>query len=274
MGNGCAGQASLLRSLLDRQNQFLMCHTSLPAGNGLVTMQHRQEQVAWIISSSSRLGLGIDTVSGAVAVFDCVLLAARVPVRYVNCVAATCLYLAIKLCEECIVHVSDAGRLISRLQLTYSISELNRMELAILKRLNWDIRVPAIDKFIDAMLSTYSYRLLPIRESVECVLSSQLTFKYLPSVLALAIISLLLEYRTKLWFTFTVELQRFMKIDEAELIACREDVAEVLGFEDKENLCEYENIWPALEDSCFAEYRMKGDVGGMPVLATVLTQQD
>ena len=53
-----------------------------------------------------------------------------------NCVAAACLSLSIKFCEE---SLAGADHLIARLNLPYSVRELNRMERAILTALKWDL---------------------------------------------------------------------------------------------------------------------------------------
>ncbi|KAE9411991.1 hypothetical protein Angca_001787, partial [Angiostrongylus cantonensis] len=69
--------------------------------------------------------------------------------RYVNCVAAACLSLAKKLCED---HEEDASLYLQRLRLSYSSRELKRMELRILDLLGWDAYLPSFDRFLVALL--------------------------------------------------------------------------------------------------------------------------
>ncbi|VDM25922.1 unnamed protein product, partial [Toxocara canis] len=175
MGDGDYSRVSLLRSLANRERILLSeTSTSLPLGSCLVTLRERDREAAWIVTSGATLSLGVDTVCLAVALLDRILLATRVPLKYVNCVAATCLYISIKLCEECVC-VSDAGRLISRLQLPYSIPELNRMELTILSRLNWDLGLPSVDRFMHAMLGCMGSPFLPVfRIPIEAVICSSI----------------------------------------------------------------------------------------------------
>ncbi|VDK49819.1 unnamed protein product [Anisakis simplex] len=239
MGDGCSSRISLLRSLANRERQIISeTSTSLPIGPCLVTLQERDSEAVWIVTSGAKLSLGLDTVCLAVALLDRVLLATRVPIKYVNCVAATCLYISIKLCEECVC-VSDAGRLISRLQLPYSIPELNRMELTILSRLNWNLGVPSVDRFMHAMLGCMGSAFLPVfRVPIEsAICCSTVSYKFRPSLLALSLLSLILEMRTPAWFPVTVSFQRLLQIDDNELIECRETIATLLCPEDKENGC-------------------------------------
>uniref|UniRef100_A0A915AUD4 Cyclin-like domain-containing protein n=1 Tax=Parascaris univalens TaxID=6257 RepID=A0A915AUD4_PARUN len=236
MGGDHYSRVSLLRSLANREHLLSGTSTSLPSGACLVTLWDREREATWIVASGAALSLGVDTVCLAVALLDRVLVATRVPVKYVNCVAATCLYISIKLCEECVC-VSDAGRLISRLQLHYSIPELNRMELTILSHLNWDLGMPSVDRFMHAMLRCMGSPFLPVfRIPLETVIcSSALSYKFRPSLLALALLSLILESRTPFWFPVTVGFQRLLEVDDNELIECREAIATVICLEDKEN---------------------------------------
>ncbi|KHJ82632.1 hypothetical protein OESDEN_17674 [Oesophagostomum dentatum] len=86
---------------------------------------------------------------------------------YVNCVAAACLSLAKKLCED---HEEDASLYLQRLRLSYSARELKRMELRILDLLGWDAHLPSFDRFLVALLKSMGgeWLMSPLRYVQQC----------------------------------------------------------------------------------------------------------
>jgi len=151
--------------------------------------------------------------------------------------ALSSLSLACKLCEE-----DTDQSIVSRLRhLTYSPQELRRMELAILHRLDWDLALPSLVRFLQAMLSLCGPLVERLKEHLvrEAVLQvlccSALTGRFRASLLALALLSLLLEDKKYNWLSVVFGLQLMFQIDNAELIECREEMHNQLQIVEKEN---------------------------------------
>jgi len=203
--------------------------------NNLAGNEHRDREVHWLMSIANRLGIAVDTLSLAVAIFDRVLVVSRVQNKYVNCMALSSLSLACKLCED-----ADQN-LVSRLRhLAYSPQELRRMELAILHRLDWDLALPSLFCFLQAMLSLCGpladgVEAKTVRQAVQQVLCcSTLTGRFRSSLLALALLSLLLE-DNKSWLSVVFGLQLMFQVENTELIECREEMHTQLHMHEKEN---------------------------------------
>jgi hypothetical protein len=133
------------------------------------------------------------------------------------------LSLAVKLCED-----ADS-RLLARLRpFAYSNRELRRMELAILSRLDWDLGLPSLFRFLQAMLSLCGplltgVQVATVHEGVLRVLcNSALIMRFRPSLLALALLSLLLEDECEYWLSIAIGLQTLFQVSPAELIEARE----------------------------------------------------
>jgi hypothetical protein len=95
------------------------------------------------------------------------------------------MYLAVKLHEEYFFDdeigeeedtntLFDAANLVSQLEVDYSVAELNRMERSLLRVLNWDLMLPSVDRFLQAMLVVGFF---PSTNHCSLDLSSQRLFK-------------------------------------------------------------------------------------------------
>jgi len=211
----------------------------------LVKHEHRDREVRWLISIADQSDIAVDTISLAVAIFDRVLNVSRVQNKYANCMALSSLSLACKLCEE-----DTDQSIVSRLRhLAYSAQELRRMELAILRRLDWDLALPSLVRFLQAMLSlcgplVEGLNAQLVRQAVLQVLCcSALTSRFLASLLALALLSLLLEAAKCDWLSVVFGLQLMFQIDNAELIECREEIHGQLQTGQKENTQPFQSQW-------------------------------
>ncbi|TKR77076.1 hypothetical protein L596_018116 [Steinernema carpocapsae] len=223
----------LLRTLLEREKNLEKLE--FPKGHGLVTHNERDKQARWICSAARTIGASISTLGCAISIFDRTLCAARVQLKYVNCVAVTSLYLSLKLtAEEDDDEVGiDAERLLGDLQLAYSTTELVRMERTILHRLNFDLSLPTVDRFLHAMLDVIGWPNILIsnvlRHGFETVLSDwDVVSRYRPATLALGMLSLLMDQRTGLSGKITDALQHYFLIDKHDLLLCRKDVRNLL----------------------------------------------
>ncbi|KAK0416288.1 hypothetical protein QR680_012400 [Steinernema hermaphroditum] len=223
----------LLRTLLEREKT--LGTLELPKGHGLVSTSERDQQARWICWAARRIGANISTLGLAISIFDRTLCSARVQVKYVNCVAVTSLYLSLKLtAEEVNDEVGvDSERLLNDLQLDYSTTELVRMERTILQRLNFDLSLATVDRFLHAMLDVIGWPNILIssvlRQGFETVLSDyDVSSRYRPATLALGMLSLLMDQRTGQSAKITEALQQIFNIEKHELTLCRKEVRNLL----------------------------------------------
>uniref|UniRef100_A0A915DUP1 Cyclin-like domain-containing protein n=1 Tax=Ditylenchus dipsaci TaxID=166011 RepID=A0A915DUP1_9BILA len=244
----------LLHSLLHKEQNVKLC-ASLSSLNEssnkrssvecCVSSAERDTEVRWICAIGRKLGLGLNTVGLTIAILDRILCTVLVRSKYINCVAVAALYLAVKLHEEYNSDevddneqensktVLDAAHLVSKLKLHYSVAELNRMERSLLRVLNWDLMLPSCDRFLQAMLvvigAPHLAESLVLRENFESVVSEwQLVCAFRPSILALSLLSLMLQMSSPEWFRITQSLKQIFQVDEMQFMKCRSQMAEVL----------------------------------------------
>ncbi|CAJ0600096.1 unnamed protein product [Cylicocyclus nassatus] len=230
MEDGGSSTTTLLVSLCERERCFYTAGrlpARLPQGEGVIGWSCRDREAAWICSAARRLGLDVDSFTLAVALLDRVICGTRVPTKYVNCVAAACLSLAKKLCED---HEEDASLYLQRLRLSYSARELKRMELRILELLGWDAHLPSFDRFLVALLKSMGgeWLMSPLRVHIEAIVcDSSVMSQFPPSTLALSVVSLLIEATSKQWMPAIQTQIKLCKTDPCELLRCRERLSNV-----------------------------------------------
>ncbi|EYC38607.1 hypothetical protein Y032_0707g1705 [Ancylostoma ceylanicum] len=248
MEDGGSSTTTLLVSLRERERVFYTAGrlpARLPQGEGVISWSCRDREAAWICSATRRLGLDVDSFTLAVALLDRVICGTRVPTKYVNCVAAACLSLAKKLCED---HEEDASLYLQRLRLSYSARELKRMELRILDLLGWDAHLPSFDRFLVALLKSMGgeWLMSPLRVHVEAIVcDSSVMSQFAPSTLALSVVSLLVEATSKQWMPAIQAQIRLCKTDPCELLRCRERLSSVWSRTLVPSLSPFELLSPA-----------------------------
>uniref|UniRef100_A0A8R1DWI4 CYCLIN domain-containing protein n=1 Tax=Caenorhabditis japonica TaxID=281687 RepID=A0A8R1DWI4_CAEJA len=212
----------LLQLLLHREKLLYQNYPlSLAQGEGVIGWRERNRECAWMCTAAKRIGLGMDTASLAVAIFDRVVTSVKIPHKYVNCVAVGSLSIAKKLCED---HEEDASVFLGRLRLEYSAQELKRMELKILEVLRWDAQLPNLNRFVECLLSELeaTFLLTSIRKHIDFLLcDSNLIANFRSSVLALSTVSILVESTNKHWQYPINALARLCKIPMSEVNRCR-----------------------------------------------------
>lgn len=115
----------------------------------------------------------------------------------------TALYVAVKFHEEysgddVAFEPVDAGRLLAQLRIGYSTKEVNRMEKTLLEKLDWNLLLPTMDRFLQSMLAvigaTHLANSPTLRDNLEAVICHwPLVGQFRASVLALALLSLMLS---------------------------------------------------------------------------------
>lgn len=121
-------------------------------GSDRVTPLERDLAVLGLAETLEALGRGgdWDSLAFAASILDRVLHAAAVPPKYLHCLAAAALGLAIKMSEES-EWVPEAGALSAASGGRLSQKELVRMERAILELLGWELRGPTIERFLHGL---------------------------------------------------------------------------------------------------------------------------
>ncbi|KAE9556352.1 hypothetical protein FO519_000392 [Halicephalobus sp. NKZ332] len=214
----------------------------LPRGENIVTEAKRDLEVKWICKLGRELDLGLDTVGAAISIFDHILTAVSVQFKYANCVAATSLYIAIKLLEESLDSIGLED-VLDDLQVNYSVQEILRMEKIILGQLDWHLQFPSVERFIFLMLTEIGDVIPPDSEDLrtrieELLCNWNLLSCYRPSVLALSLISVVASEDEDglLGLKLAARLTKTFGIDRNELRLCSSSLEDLFyGASDKEN---------------------------------------
>lgn len=252
MEDGFTSANTLLVALCKREHFFYgagQLPARLPQGDGVIDWSYRDREAAWICSAARRLCLCTDSFTLAVAILDRVIYGTRVLTKYVNCVAAACLSLAKKLCED---HEEDASLYLQRLRLSYSSRELKRMELRILDLLGWDAYLPSFHRFLVAILEPMcgQWLMSPLRSNIEAIVcDSSVMSQFAPSTLALSVVSLLIEATSRQWMSAIQTQIKLCNTDPSDLLCCRERLSVIWSRTLMPSLSLFELLLPASEPS-------------------------
>ena len=209
----------------------------VPVGSQIECFNQRSDVIKWLISVVDDFSFCDETLFHAVDIFDRFLRRIRTPSKYLRCIAITCLYLAAKFNEEEEL-VPVTGLLIERSCCGCSESEVLRMELCILNKLNWAlIASPTPLQFIhlfealirlkcpsslngslpdsavggtSTVLTHALIQCLPQLDLIQCS----------PSVIALSLLSLYLQMTWIYWLPAVQTLQAHAQITDVKLSQC------------------------------------------------------
>ncbi|GFR81855.1 cyclin-I [Elysia marginata] len=209
-----------------------------------ITEQQRDEAATLLTRLAAQFQFLPETCGLAVLLMDRVLSLVKVQAKYLQCVAVTCLYIAAKSLEED-ENIPPTPDFVRKSCCGCSFSEITRMEMVILNKLNWNIRVPSAVDFLHTihavvvlhyphLLSSQSdtspseHLTVVMRQMLRC-LTWHGMLKFRPSTVALALISLELEQITPGWLRLVHVLQRMTNVGSEQLMLCREEIAGFLG---------------------------------------------
>ncbi|CAL1538443.1 unnamed protein product [Lymnaea stagnalis] len=209
-----------------------------------ITDQQRDEASAWLAYLAAEFKFLPETCGLAILLMDRVLHLVKVRSKYLQCVAVTCLYIAAKTLEED-ENIPPTPDLVRKSRCGCSFAEITRMEVVILNKLNWDIKLPSAVDFLHTIhvvlimhyphllssqsnMSPSEHLSVVMRKMIRCLTCHSLQ-RYRPSTLALALISLELEQITPGWLRLVLALQRMTNVGSEQLMQCREAIADFLG---------------------------------------------
>lgn len=239
-GTSADAVVSLVQQYLRREKLHWRPCGYVPDRGEEILLEERNHTVKWLTVINRCLRFNPETVFLAVALLDDFLRVVKARPKYFKCIAISCFYLAAKIVEEdeVVPHIKD---LITNSNCNFSVSEIVRMEAIILRKLDWNLcRVTALDflQGFHALLVLNRSLLLPDQSEAQlralgplletklhlCLCQPEL-LNTRPSVVALALVSLELETWTRNWFVITVALQRLSRVENADVIRCREALA-------------------------------------------------
>lgn len=233
----------LANALMKEHEQWRPVHYKSSTGHMETGGIHRDEVISWLICLNSRFHFTPETVALGVALTDRFLSHVKVRPKYIQCVAISCFYIAAKTLEEDEV-IPSAVDLVKISQCSCAVSDILRMELIILNKLQWSVKkVTQIDflHIVHSLLMCYYPQLLEgvvnmtpsrhlsilSRNMFHCLCNHKMV-GFRPIVLTLAIISLELEQMTHSWLSIIHTVQQMAEVEIDSLIRCREIAAQIL----------------------------------------------
>lgn len=210
-----------------------------------INERQRDEAAAWLAHLAAEFKFLPETCGLAILLLDKLLHAVKIRPKCLLCVSVTCLYIAAKTLEED-ENIPPTPDLVRRSRCGCSFAEITRMEIVVLTKLDWNVRIPSAIDFlhtIHAVLLMHYPHLLSgancigpsdhlvsaLRKLMRC-LTTHTLLAFRPSTVALALISLEMEQLTPGWLRIVSALQRMMSnVGTEQLMQCRELMAEFLG---------------------------------------------
>ncbi|KAL4230118.1 hypothetical protein ACF0H5_010503 [Mactra antiquata] len=233
----------LSNTLAKEQGQWKAVHYKSNTGSLEVGGLHRDEVISWLMCLNSRFHFTPETVALGVAITDRFLSLVKVRPKYIQCVAISCFYIAAKTFEEDEV-IPSAVDLVKTSQCGCAVSDILRMEMIILNKLQWNVKtITQIDflHIIHSLLMCYYPQLLEgvvnmtpsrhmsilSRNVFHCLCNHKMV-GFRPITFTLAIISLELEQITQGWLSIINTVQKMAGVEVDSLIRCREVAAQIL----------------------------------------------
>lgn len=245
---GCFNNQQLLQMLGDALGKEIVMwspknYVTFSAGEtkeNVIGGSQRDAGIKQLLDLNDHFNFNPETFFLATSILDRFLTAVKARCKHLKIITATCFYLAAKVMEEEEV-IPGTLELVRASECGCSVAEILRMERCILDKLGWDLRTVTPLNFLHIfhalLLSnvphlldacghmTASRQLSLLTAKLEQVMCHHQVAALSPSSLSLAILSLELELFCPNWLTITFMLQKMVQLDNAELIRCREMMA-------------------------------------------------
>uniref|UniRef100_A0A8D0FDM9 Cyclin-I n=1 Tax=Strix occidentalis caurina TaxID=311401 RepID=A0A8D0FDM9_STROC len=233
--------ASFLENALAREARIWKVGNSLRPNRNPAPFESKA--VLWIAEISSQFQFYPETFALATSIFNRLLASVKAQLKYLQCIAISCLVLAAKTNEEDEV-IPSVKTLAVRSGCKRSPAEILRMERIILDKLHWDLYTATPMDFLNifhaTVMSSWPHLLprLPqtnpsrhvafLTRQLQHWMACHQLVQFRGSTLALVIITLELERLTPEWFPVITDLLKKAQVNSTEFIHCRELVDEEL----------------------------------------------
>ncbi|XP_059168058.1 cyclin-I-like [Physella acuta] len=207
-----------------------------------ITEKMRDEAAVWITRLTADFSFFPETCGLAILLMDRVLDLAKVRAKYLQCLAFTCLYIAAKTLMED-EDIPSTPELVRKSGCGCSFAEIARMEMVILDKLHWDIKLPSAVDFLHTLhvvtithyphltsyksLSPSEHLAILMQKMIRCLTCHSIQ-QFSPSTVAVALISLEVQ-GTPAWLGVIHMLQTKTNVQTMQLIEAREAIKELFG---------------------------------------------
>jgi len=247
--NGERALRALVAALDKEQREWKSIQTRPVSSQQEITDMDRDKEAIWLMSLRRTFDFNPETFALAVSIMDRISALVKIRPKYLRCVAISCLFIAAKTLEDD-EDVPVTLDFVRKSQCGCSVSEVLRMEIVILSKLNWNAKTVTVIDFLHMihflLMGRFPHLLTHLEDMTPSRQLAVLTHKLLsllchadmtrdrPSVMALALVSLELEQiAPEHWLYILQALSQdelsALKVADNELIACREKMTWLLS---------------------------------------------